>query len=89
MVERFQTNHTAALLRELVRRLVRHGVREVAIERPDGQVVDTLLAAGVTVVVISPNQLKYLRNRYRQAGNNDSIARTASTGSPPNASPRS
>jgi len=36
---------------------------EVAIERPDGQVVDTLLDAGVRVVVISPNQLKNLRSQ--------------------------
>ena len=71
LVERFEVNHTAAGLRELARRLERHGAREVAIERPDGQVVDTLLAAGLTVVVISPNQLKNLRNRYGQAGNKD------------------
>jgi hypothetical protein len=31
-------------------------VGEVAIERPDGPVVDALREAGVTVVVISPNQ---------------------------------
>lgn len=45
--------------------------REVAIERPDGPVVDTLLEAGITVVVISPNQLKNLRGRYGSAGNKD------------------
>lgn len=49
-VERFKVNHTAAGLRELLRRLARHGAGEVAIERPDGQVVDTLLAAGLRVV---------------------------------------
>jgi transposase len=43
----------------------------VAIERCDGQVVETLPAAGVTVVVISPNQLKNLRGRGGQAGNKD------------------
>ena len=43
----------------------------MAIERPDGPVVDTLLAAGITVVVISPNQLKNLRSRYGSAGNKD------------------
>jgi len=32
------------------------GAREAAIERPDGPVVDALLEAGITVVVISPNQ---------------------------------
>jgi transposase len=33
--------------------------------------VDTLLGAGITVVVISPNQLKNLRGRYGSAGNKD------------------
>ena len=35
--------HTTAGLRELVAFLGRHGVGEVAIERPDGPVIDTLL----------------------------------------------
>ena len=43
----------------------------MAIERPDGPVVDMLLAAGLSVVVISPNQLKNLRGRYGSAGNKD------------------
>jgi transposase len=34
-------------------------------------VVDTLLDAGITVVVISPNQIKNLRGRYGSAGNKD------------------
>lgn len=63
--------HTAAGLRELVRFLNGHGAVEVAIERPDGPVVDTLLGAGFTVVVISPNQVKNLRGRYGSAGNKD------------------
>jgi len=46
-------------------------VREVAIERPDGPVVDVLLEAGFTVVVISPKQIKHLRSRYGSAGNKD------------------
>ncbi|MEO7982283.1 MAG: IS110 family transposase [Sporichthyaceae bacterium] len=63
--------HTTAGLRGLVGFLGRHGVGEVAIERPDGPVVDTLLAAGLVVVVISPNQVKNLRGRYGSAGNKD------------------
>ena len=43
----------------------------MAIERPDGTVVETLLEAGFTVVVISPDQLKNLRGRYGSAGNKD------------------
>jgi transposase len=71
VVARVTVPHTAAGLRELVRRLSQAGVAEVAIERSDGPVVDTLLEAGVTVVVISPNQLKNLRSRYGSAGNKD------------------
>lgn len=70
-VSRRMTAHTAGGLRELVAFLARSGAREAAIERPDGPVVDALLAAGITVVVISPNQLRNLRGRYGSAGNKD------------------
>jgi transposase len=70
-VERFTVAHTAPGLRQLTRRLWRAGVVEVAIERPDGPVVDALLEAGLGVVVIAPNQLKNLRSRYGSAGNKD------------------
>jgi transposase len=69
--QRFAVSHTAADLRRMVRELRRAGVSEVAIERPDGPVVDTLIEAGLTVVVISPNQVKNLRSRYGSAGNKD------------------
>jgi transposase len=68
---RFTITHTGAGLRELTRRLAKAGVAEVAIERGDGLVVQALLDAGMTVVVISPNQLKNLRSRYGSAGNKD------------------
>lgn len=70
-VFRCAVEHTAAGLRELVTVLGSHGVGEVAIERPDGPVVETLLETGLTVVVISPNQVKNLRGRYGSAGNKD------------------
>ena len=70
-IVRSTVEHNAAGLRELLVVLECAGVREVAIERPDGPVVDTLLDAGVTVVVISPNQVKNLRGRYGSAGNKD------------------
>jgi len=63
--------HTATELQQMVQRLRRAGVAEVAIERPDGPVVDALLAAGLTVFVIAPNQVKNLRGRYGSAGNKD------------------
>lgn len=70
-VTRHTVAHTAAGLAELINVLRRTGCREVAIERPDGPVVDALLQAGLTVVVISPNQVKHLRGRYGSAGNKD------------------
>ena len=63
--------HSAAGLRELISVLARAGAAEAAIERPDGPVIDALLSAGITVVVISPNQIKNLRGRYGSAGNKD------------------
>lgn len=70
-IARRTVEHTAAGLRALVKFLGQHGVDEVAIERGDGPVVDALLDAGLTVVVISPNRLKNLRSRYGSAGNKD------------------
>jgi transposase len=70
-VHRCTVEHKAAGMRELLAVLVRVGVSEVAIERPDGPVVDALLGADITVVVISPNQVKNLRSRYGSAGNKD------------------
>jgi transposase len=70
-IRRCTIEHSAAGLRELVAVLARAGAGEVAIERPGGPVVDALLEAGITVVVISPNQVKNLRGRYGSAGNKD------------------
>ena len=44
---------------------------EVAIERPDGPVVDALLDAQLMVFVIAPKQIKNQRGRYGSAGNKD------------------
>ena len=63
VVSRFSAGHTAVGLRHLVRRLAGAGVTEAAIERGGGPVVDALLEAGVTVVVITPRQVKNLRSR--------------------------
>ncbi len=68
---RHSVEHSAAGLAELLDVLARAGAVEVAIERPDGPVVDALLDANLTVVVISPNQVKNLRGRYGSAGNKD------------------
>ena len=63
--------HTAAGLAELVQRLRRVGTPAtlpVALERPSGLVVDTLLDAGFPVVPIHPNVVKASRPRYSAAG---------------------
>lgn len=70
-IDRFTITHTAAGLRRMVARLLKAGVEEVGIERPDGPVVDALLAAGFTVLVIAPAQVKNLRSRYGSTGNKD------------------
>jgi transposase len=70
-LERFTVAHDAAGLRQLAARLLRAGALQVGIERGDGPVVDTLLAAGLTVFVIPPGQVKNLRSRYGSAGNKD------------------
>ena len=63
--------HSAKGLADLIVLLNRAGATEVAIERPDGPVIDALLDAGLTVVVVNPNQIKNLRSRYGSAGNKD------------------
>jgi hypothetical protein len=55
--------HTRAGLAAMLRRFARHGVERVAIERPDGPVVDTLLVAGFTVFVIPPRQKDLVQTR--------------------------
>ena len=63
--------HTAAGLtdlRERLRRFRQRGPLRVALERPSGLLVDTLLDAGVEVVPIHPNALKASRPRYSAAG---------------------
>jgi hypothetical protein len=68
---RFQVPHTGKDLRGLTRRLAKLDVGPVAIERPDGPVVQALLDAGFQVVVIASRQVKHLRSRYGSAGNKD------------------
>jgi transposase len=70
-VLRFSVAHTSDGLAELRRRLARLGPAAglpVAIERPSGLVVDTLLDAGHPVVPVHPNAAKAARPRYRASG---------------------
>jgi transposase len=60
--------HSESGICALVRRLAELDVCRVAIERPNGLVVDRLLAAGITVVPVHTNQLAAARERYRSGG---------------------
>lgn len=66
--ESFTAAHDAKGLAELVRRLRRYDDLRLAIERPDGLLVDTLVDAGIPVVPIHPNKLKAARERYSSSG---------------------
>jgi len=70
-LDEFEVPHTGPGLGELCRRFQRAGVARVAIERPDGPVVDALMEAGLEVVVVSTRTVKALRERYGLAGNKD------------------
>jgi len=70
-VAQFEVQHTAEGLQNLLRKLARlapPGQIPIAIERPSGLVVDTLVEAGHPVVPIHPNALKACRPRYRAGG---------------------
>jgi transposase len=75
VVEHFETAHDAAGLAELRTRLTKLAPASevpIAIERPTGLIVDTLVEAGHVVVPIHPNVVKACRPRYRAAaGKND------------------
>jgi transposase len=66
--ERLDIEHNAEGLARLQRRLEHFGRPRIAIERPSGLVVDTLVDAGFAVVPIHPNAVKATRPRYRSHG---------------------
>jgi len=71
LVTRLDIEHTAAGLKKLLVQLARIAAPEqipIAVERPSGLLVDTLVEAGHPVVPIHPNALKACRPRYRAAG---------------------
>lgn len=70
-LDRVTLKYTKAGLGRLIDLLDRHQVNAVGIERGDGPIIDTLLAAEATVYVIPPSQVKALRRRYGSAGNKD------------------
>ena len=60
--------HDEKGLRALCRQLVRLKVALVAIERPDGLLVERLLDAGLRVLALHPNQVAATRARFRVSG---------------------
>jgi transposase len=60
--------HDEQGLRSLCGQLVQLGVGLVAIERPEGLLVERLLDAGLRVLALHPNQVAAARPRFRAAG---------------------
>jgi hypothetical protein len=76
VVVHFEVAHDAEGLASLLKRLGKLAPvadLAVAIERPSGLVVDTLVAAGHPVVPIHPNVVKACRPRYRAAGGKNDL----------------
>jgi transposase len=68
--QQFRVTHSGSGLTELVGRLREYGdpsALPIAIERPSGVLVDTLVAGGFAVTAIHPNVVKASRPRYRAA----------------------
>jgi transposase len=68
IVEGRRYPHNEKGIGALCRRLVRLGVKLVALERPDGLLIERLLDAGLAVIAVHPNQVKAMRPRYSVAG---------------------
>jgi transposase len=66
-LEQRRISHTKDGIEGLVRRLGELQVARVAVEQPNGLVVDRLLDAGIALVPVHPNQLT-ARDRYRAGG---------------------
>ena len=60
--------HDEAGIEGLIARMRDLGVGRVVIVRPDGLLVERLLAAGFTVMPVHPNKLKATRSRYEASG---------------------
>ncbi len=61
IVEGRRYRHDEAGIQALCARLVRLEAVRVAIERPDGLLIERLLDAGLTVVAVHPNQVVAMR----------------------------
>ncbi len=68
IVEGRRYRHDERGLRALCERLLALEVRLVAVERPDGLMVERLLDAGLSVIAVHPNQVVAMRPRFTNAG---------------------
>ena len=68
VVDEFVVTHTAAGLKRLCTKLRVHGARRVAIERPDGPIIDALMTGEFEVVVVASRSVKAFRERYSTCG---------------------
>lgn len=68
-VVEFDVDHDRRGLAAMCRRFADAGVQRVAIERPDGPVVEALMAGGFDVFVVPSRAVKAMRLRYGSAGN--------------------
>ena len=67
IVEGRRFRHDERGIRALCSRLLRLKVSLVALERPDGVLIERLLDAGLSVVAVHPNQVKAMGPRYSVA----------------------
>ena len=68
IVEGRRYRHDERGLKALCARLIALGVVLVAVERPDGLLIERLLDAGLSVIAIHPNQVAAMRPRFSAAG---------------------
>jgi transposase len=68
IVEGRRYRHDERGIRALCARLIALDVALVAIERPDGLLVERLLDAGLSVIAVHPNQVAAMRPRFSAAG---------------------
>jgi transposase len=68
IVEGRRHRHDERGIKALCARLIELGVVLVAIERPDGLLIERLLDAGLSVIAIHPNQVAAMRPRFSAAG---------------------
>ena len=68
IVEGRRYRHSEPGIRALCARLVGLRVALVALERPDGLLIERLLDAGSAVVAVHPHQVKAMRPRFSVAG---------------------